>query len=232
MKNFNKIFFIVLECNEPNVGFEILLDAAKYASQKHIPCIIKVPLCNNTFNVADIEELKKTDSMIMVEIRNVEDYDKMSSFVDIFHIPQFLARQTDYIVEGGKRNIPINLAKGYFMSPSQIKLAYEKYAKYGNNQFFITDKGFVFGNNDTVFDLRSVSFIRSLHIPCIGDVTDLKNISVTTYKSILRGQVASGCNGVVINLTTNNESSSASMELNEYKNELMVLSKIYSIVNA
>jgi 2-dehydro-3-deoxyphosphooctonate aldolase (KDO 8-P synthase) len=90
---------------------------------------------------------------------------------DVLQIPAFLSRQTDLIIAAARTGKAINLKKGQFLAPLDMRHAIRKVLKAGNERVFVTERGFSFGYNNLVVDMRSFPMLRSLGAPVIFDVT-------------------------------------------------------------
>jgi 2-dehydro-3-deoxyphosphooctonate aldolase (KDO 8-P synthase) len=90
---------------------------------------------------------------------------------DVLQIPAFLSRQTDLIVAAAKTGRTINLKKGQFLAPADMKHAIAKVTESGNSQVFVTERGFSFGYNNLVVDMRAFPILRSLGYPVVYDAT-------------------------------------------------------------
>ncbi len=91
--------------------------------------------------------------------------------VDILQIPAFLCRQTDLLVEAGRTGKIVNIKKGQFVSPHDIRYAAEKVASTGNNRILLTERGATFGYNNLVVDMRAIPIMRGLGWPVVFDAT-------------------------------------------------------------
>jgi 2-dehydro-3-deoxyphosphooctonate aldolase (KDO 8-P synthase) len=91
--------------------------------------------------------------------------------VDILQIPAFLCRQTDLLVEAGRTGKIVNIKKGQFVSPYDIRHAAEKVASTGNNRILLTERGATFGYNNLVVDMRSIPIMRNFGWPVVFDAT-------------------------------------------------------------
>src|SRR6202167_3949136 len=91
--------------------------------------------------------------------------------VDILQIPAFLCRQTDLLVEAGRTGRVVNIKKGQFVSPHDIRLAAEKVASTGNDRILLTERGSSFGYNNLVVDMRGLAIMRGFGWPVIFDAT-------------------------------------------------------------
>jgi 2-dehydro-3-deoxyphosphooctonate aldolase (KDO 8-P synthase) len=91
--------------------------------------------------------------------------------VDILQIPAFLCRQTDLLVEAGRTGRIVNIKKGQFVSPQDIRYAAEKVASTGNQKIVITERGTTFGYNNLVVDMRGLAIMRDFGWPVMFDAT-------------------------------------------------------------
>ena len=91
--------------------------------------------------------------------------------VDILQIPAFLCRQTDLLVEAGRTGKIVNIKKGQFVSPNDIRHAAEKVAATGNHKILLTERGASFGYNNLVVDMRSIPIMRGFGYPVVFDAT-------------------------------------------------------------
>src|SRR5262249_33605371 len=90
---------------------------------------------------------------------------------DVLQIPAFLCRQTDLLVEAGRTGRVVNIKKGQFVSPTDIKLAAEKVASTGNDQIVLTERGTTFGYNNLVVDMRGIEIMKQTGYPVVFDAT-------------------------------------------------------------
>ena len=90
---------------------------------------------------------------------------------DVLQIPAFLCRQTDLVVAAARTGKIVNVKKGQFMAPWDMKGVLEKAAATGNRKIMVTERGFTFGYNNLVVDMRSFPALRSLGFPVVFDVT-------------------------------------------------------------
>ena len=90
---------------------------------------------------------------------------------DAIQIPAFLCRQTDLLVAAGKSGAVVNIKKGQFVSPWEMRLAAEKVSSTGNDKIILTERGTSFGYQNLVVDMRSFSIMRQFGYPVVFDVT-------------------------------------------------------------
>ena len=91
--------------------------------------------------------------------------------VDVLQVPAFLARQTDLLVACGRTGRAVNVKKGQFMSPQEMKNAVEKVRATGNDRVMLTERGTFFGYNRLVNDFTGLAIMKSLGVPVIFDIT-------------------------------------------------------------
>ncbi len=91
--------------------------------------------------------------------------------IDVIQIPAFLCRQTDLLIAAGKSNKIINVKKGQFLSPHDIKNIIEKIESTNNNQILITERGTTFGYNNLVNDFKGIEIMKKYNYPVIFDAT-------------------------------------------------------------
>ena len=91
--------------------------------------------------------------------------------VDVLQIPAFLCRQTDLLVAAARTGCAVNIKKGQFMAPLDMRHAIRKVVESGNPRVLLTERGTCFGYNNLVVDIRAIPMMRSLGCPVIFDVT-------------------------------------------------------------
>jgi len=108
---------------------------------------------------------------VISDVHSEEQVIPAAEVLDVLQIPAFLCRQTDLILAASNTGKPVNLKKGQFLAPWDIKNIIEKFISTGNKDFFITERGTSFGYNNLVVDFRGFPIIRSFGYPLIFDVT-------------------------------------------------------------
>jgi len=114
---------------------------------------------------------KKLNIPILSDVHSVEQVKYLKGILDVIQIPAFLCRQTDLIVEAAKAKKTINIKKGQFLAPQDVKYIIEKVESTGNKKIFITERGSCFGYNNLIVDFRSFLIMRKFGYPIIFDVT-------------------------------------------------------------
>jgi 2-dehydro-3-deoxyphosphooctonate aldolase (KDO 8-P synthase) len=108
---------------------------------------------------------------IISDVHSVEEVKPASEVLDALQIPAFLCRQTDLILEASKTGKPVNVKKGQFLSPWDVKNIIDKFISTGNKNLFITERGTFFGYNSLVVDFKSLPIMRSFGCPVVFDIT-------------------------------------------------------------
>jgi 2-dehydro-3-deoxyphosphooctonate aldolase (KDO 8-P synthase) len=107
---------------------------------------------------------------VLTDVHDVADVANVAEVVDILQIPAFLCRQTDLVVAVALSGRAVNIKKGQFVSPWDMRHAVEKCREAGNTQVFLTERGSSFGYNNLVVDMRSLSIMRKF-APVVFDAT-------------------------------------------------------------
>ncbi|MDY7033136.1 MAG: 3-deoxy-8-phosphooctulonate synthase [Thermodesulfobacteriota bacterium] len=119
-----------------------------------------------------LEKVKREISVpVISDVHSVEQIDPVSSVLDVIQIPAFLCRQTQLIVDAAKTNKIINIKKGQFLAPWDIKNVIQKVLSTGNEKVLITERGSTFGYNNLVVDMRSLDIIKRFGVPVVFDAT-------------------------------------------------------------
>lgn len=108
---------------------------------------------------------------ILTDVHEVAHVEKAARVADVLQIPAFLCRQTDLVLEAARTGKVVNVKKGQFMAPWDMKGILEKAASTGNRRVMVTERGFSFGYNNLVVDMRSFPTLRSFGFPVVFDVT-------------------------------------------------------------
>jgi 2-dehydro-3-deoxyphosphooctonate aldolase (KDO 8-P synthase) len=108
---------------------------------------------------------------ILTDVHEVAQVEKVAEVADVLQIPAFLCRQTDLVLEAARTGKIVNIKKGQFMAPWDMKGVMEKAASTGNKNLIVTERGFSFGYNNLVVDMRSFPTLRSFGYPVVYDIT-------------------------------------------------------------
>jgi len=107
---------------------------------------------------------------VLTDVHEASDVGKVADVVDILQIPAFLCRQTDLLVAAALSGRPVNVKKGQFVSPWDMRHVVEKCRDAGNTRIFVTERGASFGYNNLVVDMRSLPIMRKF-APVVFDAT-------------------------------------------------------------
>lgn len=108
---------------------------------------------------------------VLTDVHEAYQAEPVASVVDIMQTPAFLCRQTDFIVEVAKQGIPVNIKKGQFLSPEEMRGVLSKAHSTGNKNIMACERGTSFGYNNLVVDMRSFQIMREMGVPVIFDAT-------------------------------------------------------------
>jgi 2-dehydro-3-deoxyphosphooctonate aldolase (KDO 8-P synthase) len=111
------------------------------------------------------------DVPILTDIHQPEQAEPVAAVADVLQIPAFLSRQTDLIVAAARTGRVVNIKKGQFLAPDDVKHAVTKVVDAGNPRVVITERGTSFGYHNLIVDMRAFPIIRELGVPVVFDVT-------------------------------------------------------------
>ena len=146
--------------------------------------------------------------IILSDVHCRKEVEEASHVLDIIQIPAFLCRQTDLILAAAETGKPINVKKGQFMAPWDMKNVLEKIERVGNYDILLTERGTSFGYNNLVSDMRSLPVMRGMGYPVIYDATHSAQLPGGKGQSsggqrefvscLARASVAAGVDGIFI----------------------------------
>ena len=119
--------------------------------------------------LAEVKE--KTGLPVISDIHAPEQAAKAARVLDVLQIPAFLCRQTDLLTAAAETGKPINVKKGQFVAPADMRFAVEKCAASGNRKVMLCERGTTFGYNNLVVDFRAFPMMSALGVPVVYDVT-------------------------------------------------------------
>jgi 2-dehydro-3-deoxyphosphooctonate aldolase (KDO 8-P synthase) len=145
---------------------------------------------------------------ILSDVHCVEEVEQVAKVVDVIQIPAFLCRQTDLVQKVASTQLVVNVKKGQFLAPQDIKYVVEKITLCGNERILLTERGTTFGYNNLVVDMRSISIMRSIGFPVLFDATHSVQLpgGAGSQSSgerefvfpLARAAVAAGCDGLFV----------------------------------
>ena len=108
---------------------------------------------------------------VVSDVHRFEEIVPAAAVLDMLQIPAFLCRQTDFLTEVARTGKVVNIKKGQFLAPWDIKNAIEKVTSTGNHNILVTERGVSFGYNNLVVDMRSIPIMRGFGYPVVFDAT-------------------------------------------------------------
>ena len=151
---------------------------------------------------------RHTGLPVTTDIHEREQVQEVAEVCDLLQIPAFLARQTDLIQAAGRTNRPVNVKKGQFMAPWDMRHVVTKMEEVGNRQLLLTERGASFGYGQLISDMRSIPWMQDLGCPVIFDAThsvqkpaglgDRSGGDRRMVPYLARAAVACGCDGIFL----------------------------------
>ncbi len=156
-----------------------------------------------------LKEVKESLGIpVLSDVHCVRDVELAARVLDVIQIPAFLSRQTDLLLEAAQTGKIINVKKGQFLAPWDIKGIIKKIESKKNKRILLTERGTSFGYNNLVFDLRSLSIMRDFGYPVIFDATHSVQLPAACgtasggqrefVAGYTRAAVAFGCDGLFL----------------------------------
>jgi 2-dehydro-3-deoxyphosphooctonate aldolase (KDO 8-P synthase) len=242
----------------------VTLEVARFLKQTgqdlDIPVIFKTSYDKanrtslNSFRGPGIDEgleiIKKvkeeTGLPVLSDVHSTDEIEKAAGVLNVIQIPAFLCRQTDLILGAAGTGLPINLKKGQFLAPWDMRAAVEKVTSVGNRGVLLTERGSSFGYNNLVVDIRSIAVMKGFGFPVVFDGTHSVQLpggegtcsggQREFVSHLSRAAVAAGADGVFLEVHPNPESALCdgpnSLSLQELRPLLSVLKEIHSLVRS
>ncbi|MGZ5021270.1 MAG: 3-deoxy-8-phosphooctulonate synthase [Chthoniobacterales bacterium] len=150
---------------------------------------------------------------VTTDVHSPAEAEIAGEFVDVLQIPAFLCRQTDLLRAAAKTGRVVNVKKGQFLAPWDVRNIAEKLTSFGNDKFFFTERGTTFGYNNLVADMRSLFWIREAGYRVIFDAThsvqrpggagDSTSGDGALAPVLARAAMAAGCDGIFMEVHEN-----------------------------
>ncbi len=122
--------------------------------------------------LAALRAVKETHGVpVLTDVHEPTQVDAVAEVADVLQIPAFLSRQTDLIVAAAATGRAVNVKKGQFLAPSDVRHAVAKVTGTGNRRVLVTERGTSFGYHDLVVDFRAFPQLKALGVPVVFDVT-------------------------------------------------------------
>lgn len=145
---------------------------------------------------------------VLSDVHSLPEAEEAASVLDVLQIPALLCRQTDLLVAAGRTGRPVNIKKGQFLAPWEMRNVVEKVESTGNHAILLTERGTSFGYNNLVVDFRSLLILAELGYPVIFDATHSVQLPGGLGSSsggqrqfvpaLARAGVAVGCDGLFL----------------------------------
>lgn len=241
------------------LAFETAEELKKITSELQIPFIYKSSYkkANRTSissftGIGDDEAIKilakvrkEFDIPVLTDIHLPGEIEKLNETADILQIPAFLCRQTELLIAAGKSGKVVNIKKGQFLAPEDMKHAIEKVLSTGNNKILLTERGTTFGYHNLVVDMRSLVIMKKLGCPVIMDATHSVQIpgedkqtggQPEFIKPLARAAAAVGIDGLFLEVHPNPEKAmsdaASQFPLSRLKDLLIEIKKIDSLMKS
>jgi 2-dehydro-3-deoxyphosphooctonate aldolase (KDO 8-P synthase) len=114
---------------------------------------------------------KEFDLPVLTDVHSPEEAKAAAEYVDVLQIPAFLCRQTELLISAGETGKTVNIKKGQFLAPEDMKFAADKVSSTGNKKILLTERGTTFGYHNLVVDMRSFIIMKELGYPVVMDAT-------------------------------------------------------------
>ena len=185
---------------------------------------------------------KEFDLPIITDVHHPEEVSKVQKIADVIQIPAFLCRQTDLAVAAGNSNVTVNIKKGQFMSPWDMKNIIEKVLSTKNKKIILTDRGTSFGYNNLVSDMRAIHIMKEMGYPVCFDATHSVQLPGGQKKQsggqkefvslLAKAAIASGCNALFLEVHHNpKEAKSDAGTMINYEELKLLLRDIEKLYN-
>ncbi len=134
-----------------------------------------------------LSKVKKSFGIpLLTDIHTTEEINKLKNIADVLQIPAFLSRQTELLLSAGISGKVVNIKKGQFLAPEDMKHAIEKVESTGNNKIILTERGTTFGYHNLVVDMRSLIIMRRFGYPVVMDATH--SVQLPANQNVTGGQ--------------------------------------------
>ena len=163
-----------------------------------------------------LSEVKsQLDIPVITDVHEDSPINEVADVVDVLQTPSFLSRQTNFILNVATQGKPVNIKKGQFLSPEEMQNVVDKAKSTGNEKIMVCERGFTFGYNNLVSDMRSLAILRKTGCPVVFDATHsvqlpgskgAKSGGAREFIPVLaRAAIASGVSGLFMETHSNPE---------------------------
>jgi len=188
---------------------------------------------------------EKTGLPVLSDVHSPEEAARASEVLDVLQIPAFLCRQTDLLLAAARTGLPMNVKKGQFLSPLDMRGVAEKIVSTGNRRLLLTERGSSFGYNNLVVDIRSIPLMKTIGFPVVFDATHSVQLPGGAGTSsggqrefvehLSKAAVAAGANGVFMEVHPDPDSALCdgpnSLPLEQMRPLLTLLMDIHRLVH-
>ena len=161
-----------------------------------------------------LSEVKsQLDIPVITDVHEDSPINEVADVVDVLQTPSFLCRQTNFILNVAKQGKPVSIKKGQFLSPEEMQNVVDKAKSTGNKKIMVCERGFTFGYNNLVSDMRSLAILRKTGCPVVFDATHsvqlpgskgIKSGGAREFIPVLaRAAIASGVSGLFMETHSN-----------------------------
>ena len=192
--------------------------------------------------LADIKS--KLDLPVLSDIHEVDQCQAAGEVLDVLQIPAFLCRQTDLLVAAAQTGKCVNIKKGQFLSPGEMKNAVKKVVDSGNENVMLTERGTTFGYNNLVVDFRGIPIMKETGYPVIFDAThsvqlpggagDASSGQRQYIPTLARAAVVAGVDGMFMEVHPNPDEAKSDaanqVPLGQVEELIMQVMKLYNTV--
>jgi 2-dehydro-3-deoxyphosphooctonate aldolase (KDO 8-P synthase) len=182
---------------------------------------------------------------VISDIHTPDQAEAAATVLDCIQIPAFLCRQTDLLVAAARTLLPVNIKKGQFMAPWDMRHAVAKIKESGNDQVILTERGTSFGYNNLVVDMRGLAIMREIGFPVVFDATHSVQLpgggdgcssgQREFVSTLARAAMAAGVDGIFLEVHPNPDKALCdgpnSLSLEAAADLLKVLSRIRQAVD-
>ena len=187
---------------------------------------------------------EETGLPILSDVHGIGEIEKAARVLDVIQIPAFLCRQTDLLLTAARTGLPVNIKKGQFLSPWDMKPAIDKVLSTGNQRILLTERGSSFGYNNLVVDIRSIAIMKRFGFPVVFDATHSVQLPGSVGSSsggqrefvgdLSRAAVAAGANGLFMEVHPRPDAALCdgpnSLPLDQIRPLLALLKEIHGLV--
>ncbi|MEG8989881.1 3-deoxy-8-phosphooctulonate synthase [Ignavibacteria bacterium 4148-Me] len=191
-----------------------------------------------------LEKVREEFSLtILTDVHSENEIKIVSEVVDVIQIPAFLCRQTELLLEAGKTGKAVNVKKGQFLAPDDMKYVADKIESTGNKKILLTERGTTFGYHNLIVDMRSLEIMKQFNYPVIMDATHSVQIpgqggvsggERKYIPALAKAAVAVGIAGLFLEVHPEPEKAlsdaASQFPLNELKNLLSIVKRIDEFV--